>query len=278
MRANDIKHGASFKPNFRDAKLSIIVPVFNEARNIAANLRLLIDEVQDDFPNFEIIVVSDGSTDATGSQLLSFRHPDLTPLIFERNAGKGNAIRSGFQRASGDFILFIDGGMEIHPKEIRIFVGLMSLYESDIVIGSKRHPQSKVDYPWYRHTLSWIFQRLVRKLFHVDVTDTQVGIKLFRAEVVRTVLPHLKIDRYGFDLEILSLAQLAGFRRVLEAPIRLDYFGKNKRFIALELMHVFKVGLSLLKDTFALYRRLRYLKIAPRTNAVALPEQPKKTA
>ncbi len=241
----------------RQSKLSVVVPVFNENPNITANLNLLIDEVESYFPDFEIIVVSDGSTDGTGNKLLTLKHPHMTPIIYERNHGKGNAVRSGFARATGDFILFIDGGMEIHPKEIRIFVGLMDLYECDIVVGSKRHPQSNVRYPWYRRFLSWNYQLLVRALFNVNVTDTQVGIKLFRREVVEAILPNLEINQYGFDLEILSLAKRAGFEKMLEAPIRLDYFGKGKRFLPKDLWHVLNVGYILMRDTFKLYMKLR---------------------
>lgn len=249
--------------DFGNAKLSIVVPVFNEAHRITANLDLLIDEIEEYFPSFEVIVVSDGSTDGTNVRLFAFRHPGVRPILIEKNAGKGNAVRSGFQRATGDYVLFIDGGMEIHPREIRIFMGLMSLYQADIVIGSKRHPQSNVKYPLHRRVLSWFFQRLVHFLFQVDVTDTQVGIKLFRKEVVDAILPDLEINRYGFDLELLSLAKLKGYANVLEAPIRMDYFGKNDRMLARELVHVARVSLSLLKDTLQLYFRLRKLRASP---------------
>lgn len=241
-------------------KLSIVVPVFNEARNLHKNLDNLLDEVEGYFPNFEVIVVSDGSTDGTNLQLHSFRHPGVKPIILAENAGKGGAVRAGFSHASGDYILFIDGGMEIHPKEIRIFMGLMALYQVDIVIGSKRHPQSRVFYPWYRRFLSSLYQKLVHSLFEIDVTDTQVGIKLFRREVIDAILPHLEIDRYGFDLELLSLAKVHGYGEVLEAPIRLDYFLTNERFVGTEILHVLKIGVSLLKDTLALYRRVRRIK------------------
>lgn len=246
--------------NFKNSKLSIIVPVFNEARHIRANLDLLLEEVEEYFPRFEIIVVSDGSTDGTNSKLNSLKHPDIRPIVVDKNTGKGNAVREGFQRATGDFILFIDGGMEIHPREIRIFMGLMQLYECDIVIGSKRHPQARIQYPWYRHLLSWSFQVFVRWLLDVDVTDTQVGIKLFRRPVIDAILPNLEINRYGFDLEILTLAKINGYKRVLEAPIRLDYFGRSERPFVTDLFHVFKVGFSLIKDTWQLYRRLRTMK------------------
>lgn len=241
---------------FESAKLSIIVPVFNEAPQIVQNLNFLIAEVEASFKNFEIIVVSDGSTDETANKILNFSHPGFKPVVIERNSGKGNAVRAGFQQASGEYVLFIDGGMEIHPKEIRVFMGLMDLYECDIVVGSKRHPQSRVKYPWYRRMLSWMFQAFVRYLFQIDVTDTQVGIKLFRGDIIRSILPHLEINRYGFDLELLSLAKLAGYNRILEAPVRLDYFAASDRPVASDLIHVLKVGISLLKDTFALHFRL----------------------
>src|SRR5262249_19721174 len=147
---------------FKHSKLSIILPVFNEGRNITEHLDLLLDEVEPYFPRFEVIVVSDGSTDATNTKITSFKHPGLKPILVEKNTGKGNAVRAGFAQATGDYVLFIDGGMEIHPREIRIFVGLLSLYECDIVIGSKRHPQSEVEYPWYRRFLSWVFQIMIR--------------------------------------------------------------------------------------------------------------------
>lgn len=254
---NQLKDSQS---SLKDSLLSVIVPVFNEEKNIIENLDLLIDEVESTFPHFEIIVVSDGSTDQTNWKVFSFKHPKLQLHIVEQNKGKGHAVRSGFRRAKGDFILFIDGGMELHPREIKIFVGLMDLYQADIVIGSKRHPQSEVYYPWYRKLLSWVFQKCVHQLFHVDVTDTQVGIKLFRRQVIEDVLPLLRIDRYGFDLEILSLATLKGHRRILEAPIRMDYFSRQNRNPFTDIPHVLRVGLSLLVDTWRLYMRLQHVR------------------
>jgi glycosyltransferase involved in cell wall biosynthesis len=240
--------------------ISVIVPVFNEGDRIVDNLELLISEIEDHFTQFEILVISDGSTDETNAKVFQFKYPGLRLIPFVRNQGKGAAIRKGFEEAKGDFIFFIDGGMELHPKELRIFFGLMSLYEADIVLGSKRHPQSKIYYPAFRRFLSRVYQKIIKTLFKVDVTDTQVGMKLFRREVVQSVLPFLKVDRYGFDLEILSLASLFGFKKMLEAPVQMDYFSKNPRPFVLELVHVFKVGLSLLKDTLKLYLRIREIR------------------
>ncbi len=244
-----------FRP-LQSSNLSVVVPVFNEAENIVKNLDFLISEVEPYFLNYEILVVNDGSTDATTQVLQGYSRPKVRIINIPQNRGKGNAVREGFRQASGDYILFIDGGMELHPREIRVFLVLMALYNADVVLGSKRHPQSKVDYPALRRFLSLIYQKLVKRLFGLDVTDTQVGIKLFRREVIQAILPSLRIDRYGFDLEILALAKNKGFDVFLEAPIQLDYFDFNSRSGPRELLHILKVGYTVLQDTFRLYRRL----------------------
>ena len=241
------------------AVVSVVVPVFNEAAKIIDNLDLLISEIEDHFLQFEIIVVSDGSTDGTNLTLARFQDPNVRFKIVSQNQGKGHAVREGFKEARGDYIFFIDGGMELHPKELKIFIGLMSLYNADIVIGSKRHPQSRVFYPWYRRFLSALFQKLIHLLFKIDVSDTQVGIKLFKRQVLQDVLPHLEINRYGFDLEILSLANMFGHTEILEAPIRLDYFVQSRNIVR-DLTHVVKVGTSLLVDTIKLYFKLKKLR------------------
>lgn len=241
----------------RQSRLSVIVPVFNEAEKIVANLKLLISEIEPYFSTYEVLVISDGSTDGTEAAVRAFNHPRVKLNESRPNRGKGYSVREGFRAATGEYVLFIDGGMELHPKEIRIFLGLMGLYQADIVLGSKRHPQSRIDYPVVRRILSFTYQMLIKRFFGLDVTDTQVGIKLFRRAVVDAILPELRVDRYGFDLEILALAKQKGFETFLEAPIRLDYFAYNDRNFVAEMAHVGRVGLTVMADTIALYRRIR---------------------
>ncbi len=206
--------------------LSIVVPSFNEPR-LNANLDVLRAELGPE--PYELIVVND-----------------------VRGQGKGAAVLAGLRQAKGERVLFIDGGMEIHPKEIRIFMRLMDIYCCDMVIGSKRHPQSVVAYPWYRRVLSLAFQLLVRLIFDVDVTDTQVGLKLISRPALDAVLPDVRLERYGFDLELLVLAKRAGFGNVLEAPVRLDYFNRARPML-LDLWHVGRVGASLVADVWRLW-------------------------
>jgi glycosyltransferase involved in cell wall biosynthesis len=246
-----------------NVSVSVVVPVFNEAARIIDNLDLLTSELEDVFDKFEILVVSDGSNDGTNYRVFQFRYPGMRLLANEENMGKGAAVRKGFQEAQGDYVFFIDGGMELHPRELRIFAGLMELYDADMVIGSKRHPQSQIEYPWFRKVLSFIYQLIIRRLFDINVTDTQVGIKLFHRRVLEAIRDDLRINRYGFDLEILSLAKIRGYSKILEAPVRMDYFAKNRRALRFELWHVFRIGLSLLRDTWILHRRIKKLKSVP---------------
>ncbi len=242
----------------RDKSVSILIPIHNEAPALEQNVRLLLAEVAPFFRKRELIVLDDGSTDNSSEILERIQEPGLSVVKSATNQGKGHALREGLRHASGDYIFFIDGGMELHPKEIRVFLGLLLIYDADLIIGSKRHPQSEVYYPWYRRALSWIFQGVVNALFHLRVTDTQVGLKLMKAEVARSVLPDLHIDGYGFDLELLLKARAKGFTKVLEAPVRLDYFLKNKRGILAELRHVAKVALLITRDTFYLFLESRH--------------------
>lgn len=246
--------------NLKNQRISVIVPVFNEGQGILANLALLRSEITPHFSQYEIIVISDGSTDGTNEELRKISDPQTRVILLEKNQGKGAAVRRGFFEASGDYILFIDGGMELHPKEIRIFLGLMALYEADIVIGSKRHPQTRIHYPWPRRILSFIFQILIKRFFDLDVTDTQVGIKLFRNKVIHAVRNHLEINRYGFDIEVLALAKALGYGKMLEAPVSLEYFQKSQRNPIQEFSHVFRIGFHILKDTVQVYKKLNRLK------------------
>jgi hypothetical protein len=142
--------------------------------------------------------------------------------------------------------------MELDPANIGVFIDLMNSSNCDAVIGSKRHHESKVVYPRFRRFQSWVYQMVVRLLFNLNVRDTQTGLKLFRREVLQKALPLLAIKKFAFDLELLVVARQLGYRKVCEAPIRLDY-----RFeTTVNLRSAWRV----LWDTAAIFYRLRILR------------------
>jgi hypothetical protein len=142
--------------------------------------------------------------------------------------------------------------MELDPANIRGFIEIMETSQCDAVIGSKRHPQSKVAYPRFRRFQSWAYQLLTRVLFNLNVRDTQAGLKLFRRQVLQEALPLLAIKRFAFDLELLVVARQLGYRNVCEAPISLNFQFES----SVNLRSAWRV----LWDTAAIFYRLRILR------------------
>ena len=158
-------------------------------------------------------------------------------------------------KAKGDYIAFIDAGMEIDPNGISMLLEHLEWYNADIIVGSKRHLASVVQYPWDRKILSWGYYLLVRWLFGIKVKDTQPGIKIFKRKVLEKILPRLVVKKYAFDIEMLAVAHRKGFTRIYEAPIKLKHkFGSVTNAATLNTIW------HMLSDTLAVWYRLKILK------------------
>jgi len=243
--------------------LSVVVPVFNQEAAIAASIVTIREAVAEGLGEpFELIIVSDGSIDRTAERALESATKDVRVIHYDRNLGKGYAIKVGALEARGRYVAYIDADLDLDPAWLPAFVARAEEAHLDFAIGSKRHPDSQVHYPRRRRVYSWLYQQLVRLLFQLDVRDTQVGLKVFRREVGDQVLPLLLVKRFAFDLELLAVARALGFRRVEELPIRLDYqfAGSGVNPLA--------VGRALV-DTAAIFYRLRVLRYYQRKRALA---------
>lgn len=201
--------------------LSVIVPTYRNGPYIYGNLVKLDRELGSIGESYEIIVVSDGNSDNTHDELQRLDAPHVRFHHYARNMGKGFALRYGVTRSHGQVVTFIDGDGDINPEQIAVYLHIMRETRADIVIGSKRHPESNVVYPPLRWLYSAVYQTLLRILFRLQVRDTQVGLKLFRREVLAAVLPRIVVKRYAFDLELLVVASHLGFTRIVEAPVRI---------------------------------------------------------
>ena len=227
-------------------ELSVVLPSHNAAPGLQTVLDRLLDRLQD-VSSYEIIVVSDGSTDATVEIAESLASSAVRVIHYPVREGKGHALQVGLAEARGEYVAFCDADGDIEADAIEPFLALMKLYEPDIVLGSKRHPLSEVHYPPLRRLLSWSYHMLARVLFRVSVRDTQTGFKLIRRDVLAAVLPRMLEKRYAFDLELLVVARSLGFRRVFEAPVRIHYRFSSQ----VDLRSVFGIGL----DTLAIFYR-----------------------
>jgi glycosyltransferase involved in cell wall biosynthesis len=202
--------------------LSVVVPAFNEQTTIAESMLRLSNVLDKAEISHEIIVVSDGSTDHTVRVLDGLSIPDLQVVANQVNMGKGAALRTGTQRARGEFLAFQDADLDLHPEAL---VGLLALLEStqaDGAIGSKIHPDSVVHYPFARRVMSSGYRFLIRLAFDLRVSDTQTGVKVFKREKVVSHVQSVETNGFGFDLELLVRMHNAGLH-VIEGPIVLDF-------------------------------------------------------
>jgi glycosyltransferase involved in cell wall biosynthesis len=236
----------SFPPPVLD--LTVVVPYYNPGPALRATVERAVEVLRGTGISFEIVTVSDGSTDGSDASLEGLP-TDVVVQVVLPHAGKGKAVRAGLARGRGRYLGFIDGDGDVPPELLADFVEVVQQRHPDVVLGSKRHPDSQVVYPVARRLYSWGYQQLVRTLFHLDVRDTQAGIKLVRREVLADVLPLMVEQGYAFDLEMLVIARRLGHRDLVEAPVRIGI-----RFSSTVSR---RVVVGMLRDTFAIWWRLR---------------------
>src|SRR4051812_23937576 len=188
--------------------LTVVVPVYNGGEEIVENVTAIRREIADGLADeaIELIVVSDGSIDGTAERLLESRSKDTRVIHYDRNLGKGYAVKAGALAARGDWVALVDADLDLDPASIPQYLRVAIDGRLDFAIGSKRHPQSVVEYPPSRRLASWCYQQLNRLLFRLDVRDTQVGLKVFSRDVVEEVVPLLLVKQFAFDLELLAVA------------------------------------------------------------------------
>lgn len=224
--------------------VTIVVPYYNPGASLRSTVEHMVRVLAASGMTFEIITVSDGSTDGSPFTLEGFPESVVRQVSLPTNTGKGHALRTGLGMGRGRYLGFIDADGDISPEFLASFVSVMQSEKPDIIIGSKRHPGSSVHYPPLRRLYSWGYQRLIQLLFHLNVKDTQVGIKLVDHAVIFEVLPLLRESRFALDLELLVLARRLGYTRIVEEPVRIkERFGSTISLKAVWLLLVDTIGL-----------------------------------
>ena len=233
-----------------DPKLTVIIPAFNESRRLADNLLTLLSYLQTFRPGAELIVVDDGSTDRTAqvAEELFARQPDVSTRVlrFEQNRGKGHAVRAGLLAARAPIALFSDADLSTPITELPKIVEPIERGDYDIVIGSRALDRSLIGrrQPWRREQGGKVYNAIVRLTTGLPFADTQCGFKAFRMSAVRPILEQAAVDGFGFDVELLFLAQRARCR-VLEVPVRWDHHEGSKVHIVHDSLHMFAEVVSL---------------------------------
>lgn len=233
--------------------ISIIIPAYMQEKTILIDIAHIKSVLDTSGYDYELLVIVDGFVDKTYEIAKRLKSKKITIYGYKHNHGKGYTIRYGMVRSKGDIVCFIDAGMDINPKGLLVLLKCFESQKADIVIGSKRHSQSIVSYPWNRKIISFFSQLFIRFLFGLNIKDTQVGMKLFKRKVLEDIMPRLLVKKFAFDIEMLVVANSLGYKKIFEAPIELNYdfngslMNKN---LFIELFHTFW-------DTIAVFYRLK---------------------
>src|SRR5437588_1133789 len=230
-------------------RFSIVIPCFNEERRVGETLHVTIEYLTINAPESELIVVNDGSTDATGTiarKILA--ETQVATRLVENfpNRGKGAAVRAGLLAAREPVGLFSDADLSTPIEETPKLIEPIANGEVDIAFGSRALDRSLigVHQPWRREQAGRVFNLLVRLATGLAFWDTQCGFKAFCLDTCRPILEAARIDGFAFDVELLYRAQREGFR-IREVPVRWNHAEGSK-------VSFFRDSLRKLREVIAL--------------------------
>src|SRR5262245_2708883 len=215
------------------ASLSIIIPAYNETVRLGKTLRIVIDYLRAEWPDSELILVDDGSTDDTAPLARKIFEDSgnlrTSVISYKSNLGKGRAVRLGLLAARGNVALFSDADLSTPITETPKLVDPIFNGECDVAFGSRALDRTLigVHQPWRREQGGRFFNLVVRLATGLPFWDTQCGFKAFNMSACRPLVEAATVDRFGFDVELIYLAYRAGLR-LREIPVRWDHYEGSK--------------------------------------------------
>ncbi|MBI2109887.1 glycosyltransferase family 2 protein [Candidatus Woesearchaeota archaeon] len=203
------------KPN-----ISVVIPAYNEEKNIKKTLDETSKFLEKEFPNYEIIVVNDGSTDLTRNIIEDYPNKKVILINNDKNRGKGYSVKQGVLKAKGKKIIFMDADLAYPPSNIKTLVDANK--SAKVSIGSRSVPGAIVEVrpPLHRRIMAKVFLKLCALLMGLNYADTQCGIKCFDREVAKKIFQKQRIFGWGFDVELLFLAKKYNYK-IAQVPIHL---------------------------------------------------------
>lgn len=199
--------------------LSVVIPAYNEASRLPATLARVEEYLAGAFPEHEIILVDDGSTDATTA--VAKERADANPRIRvienDVNRGKGWSVKTGILAARGEFVLFSDADLSTPIEEVEKLLPAMKT--ASVVIGTRTAPDLVRPQPFTRRWMGKTFNLIMRAMIRLPFHDTQCGFKLFTREAAQAVFSRLATEGFAFDVEAILRARATGFV-VAAVPVR----------------------------------------------------------
>lgn len=226
--------------------LSIIVPVYNEEKRLEKGISEIIRFINVQKFQTELLVVNDGSTDRTLKLLKRVEHPSFKLISYNKNQGKGFAIRRGMKEARGDYRLFMDIDLSTPVNEFDEFLPYLNKF--DVIIGSRKTKGSEVlvHQSALREQLGSVFTWLSATFLGVSVSDFTCGFKCFSKKAALEIFSLQDLKGWGFDSEIMFLAQKKGFF-IKEIPVT---WSNDSQTRVVLLKDIFSSLLDLIKIRF----------------------------
>ena len=252
--------------------VSVIIPAYNEEVRLPATLAATADYFAGRGEAFDMIVVDDGSRDATAQVAADFirARPEVPTqcLNYGGNRGKGYAVRFGMLRAQGELRLFCDADLATPPEEYEVVRAGMHKLNAEVGIGSRPQLIRQSDHrqPWYREMLGRSFNKAVQLLAVSGIEDTQCGFKIFTAQAAQEVFSRCRVDGFAFDAEALYVARRLGYT-IAEVPIRWAHQDGSK-------VDMMRDGPRMLRELAAIRRLHRRLKTLAAPAPVKRPHPP----
>jgi dolichyl-phosphate beta-glucosyltransferase len=206
------------------ASISIVIPAYNEEKRLPATLDSVLSYLRArNWAATEVLVVDDGSSDGTAGLVEKMRSscPELRLVKNPGNRGKGYSVRHGMLEARHDWILFSDADLAAPIEELDKLIGAAAEKKVEVAIGSRALDRKLIEVheSRFREFAGICFNRLVRMVAGLKLWDTQCGFKLFQRDAAREIFRRQRLDGFGFDVEVLVIAQTLGYRTV-EVPVR----------------------------------------------------------
>jgi glycosyltransferase involved in cell wall biosynthesis len=224
--------------------VTIVIPAFEEQDRLGASLGKIVEFLRSTATRAEIIVVDDGSNDETAASAETFLSDvhdiEARVIRYEPNRGKGFAVKTGLLAASADIALFSDADLSTPIEEMSKLIDPIRSGEFDVTFGSRALDRSLIGthQPWRREQGGKVFNLVVRSLTGLPFWDTQCGFKAFNLATFRPLLELMRIDRFGFDVEFLYVADLHGLR-LKEIPVRWDNDERSKVSVFRDSLRMF---------------------------------------
>ncbi|MDR0862721.1 MAG: glycosyltransferase [Oscillospiraceae bacterium] len=207
-------------------KISLILPAYNESEIIRANVLAARAFLTESFPDFELIVVDDGSTDATPAIVSALQDNRVRVISYPANRGKGHAVRTGVLSAVGDLVFYTDADLAYGFNPLTEAVQAFAEHPSDLVIGSRRlSPDGYGEYSALRIFTSRLFA-LVARVLSGSRYDTQCGFKGFTRDAAQAIFSRCKTDGFAFDFEVVLLADALNLQ-VAQLPVKILHHGTS---------------------------------------------------